>query len=79
MWPDLDSESDLAGLGLGPGSLDSEDHARPSEVQASFISKLAIRKTYLRILANLRIAKPCKTRICETLRILRNKLGKKYL
>ena len=37
------------------------------------LAKFAKRKTYLRNLAKLVFAKPCETRICETLRILRNK------
>ena len=37
------------------------------------LAKLAKRKTCMRILAKLRIAKPCEALICKTLRILRNK------
>ena len=37
------------------------------------LAKLAKRKSYLQMLAKLRIEKPCETRICETLLILRNK------
>ena len=54
--------------------MDNSSHQQTAAVPIEkTLAKLAKRKTKFRILAKLRIAKPCETLICESLRILRNK------